>query len=648
MSLAETESGAPAAPGQTGEATFWSWEWSPVTGTFTRLKGGPGKLLEIDDETWLREPGLWLERLSPRDRVKIASVFLDELDSEACRLLMYRARTTAGVEMRVRHQSQVVVHEGARLLSGEFWVLPVAEDWRDRTLTLREALNALDAIPAVVAFMDRDLRLRLVNYHCAAARGRSVQDFEGLTFRDLYGDECVAMVREQIDAALAGLPVSFEIPTKDGRQWFHTFYTPHHDAEGRVDGFLALATDITQLKSTEAALRASQLELRERMSELAETDRRKDQFLAMLGHELRTPLASISNTVAAMRLGGAPDPASCELLQQEVQHMSRILEDLLDVSRITRGQVQLRRERVSLKALVDASLRTMRAVMRERRQSVTLTLPDRPVELLVDPLRLQQVLSNLLHNATKYTDAGGHIWVTAGEVDGEVVISVRDDGIGIEPELLPRVFDVFTQGEAVRHRSQGGMGIGLTLVRHLVQLHSGTVEARSEGAGKGSELVVKLPRQSVFVLATEAPPVRAPESSSPDGLRVLIVDDNRNAAVSLAKVTELLGHRASVLHDGPSALSAIAELRPDVVLLDLGMPEMDGYCVARELTANGTRKDFLLAAMTGYGQPSDRDRTREAGFDVHLVKPAPIDALEELFRKGAARRAAGAVSPPLP
>jgi signal transduction histidine kinase/ActR/RegA family two-component response regulator len=368
------------------------------------------------------------------------------------------------------------------------------------------------------------------------------------------------------------------------------------------------------------------------LATLKESDRRKDEFLAMLAHELRNPLAPIRNSVQILRAQGAPVTDlqwATEVIDRQVRQMTRLVDDLLDVSRITRGKIELRRQQVELSEIVTSAVEASRPLLEKRGHELTVTTPPRPLRLDVDPTRLAQVLSNLLNNAAKYMDHGGRVWLTASQQGGDVVISVRDTGIGIRREMLPRVFDMFMQGEPGSARSEGGLGIGLTLVRRLVELHGGTVEARSDGPGKGSEFLVRIPASA----ASEEGGTRAAAGTAAGSAprRILVVDDNRDAADTLRLLLRMMGSDVNTAHDGLEAVAAAAEFRPEVVLLDLGLPKLDGYEAARRIRAQEGGADLFLVALTGWGHEEDRRRSLEAGFDLHMTKPVEFDALRKLL-----------------
>jgi signal transduction histidine kinase/DNA-binding response OmpR family regulator len=369
-------------------------------------------------------------------------------------------------------------------------------------------------------------------------------------------------------------------------------------------------------------------------AEVQQADRQKNEFLSMLAHELRNPLAPIRNAVQVLKLR-AQDRSDLQavrdIIERQVQHLVRLVDDLLDLSRITRGKIRLQTEPVDIAGVVARAVETSRPLIDARKHELNVVLPREPVRVQGDPVRLAQVLGNLLNNAAKYTEEGGRIWLSAERQDGDVVLRVRDTGLGIPPEMLSSIFDLFTQAERSLDRSQGGLGIGLTLVRRLVEMHAGRVEAFSAGANQGSEFVVRLPALD------EAAPSARPTNGATKGLvqgpscRVLVVDDNTDAADSLAMLLRLAGHEVEVAHDGPTALAVAEEQKPDMLLLDIGLPGMDGYEVARRLRARVDLKPALLVALTGYGQEEDLRRSREAGFDRHLIKPADLPALTELF-----------------
>lgn len=368
--------------------------------------------------------------------------------------------------------------------------------------------------------------------------------------------------------------------------------------------------------------------------ELKETDRRKDEFLATLAHELRNPLAPIRNGLQVLRLSGAGGGMIDEarsMMERQLSQMVRLVDDLLDVSRITRNKLELRKERVSLAAVIQCAVETSRPLVEQAEHELLVTLPSAPVHLDADLTRLAQVFSNLLNNAAKYTEPGGRIELTAAVSDSEVVVRVLDNGLGIPANALARIFEMFSQVDGNLERAQGGLGIGLTLVRRLVEMHGGTVEAHSHGKGKGSEFVVRLPFVDTAVQSGKSP--------GDDNLlktakrRILVVDDNKDSAMTLGMMLKLMGNETHTAYDGLAAVEAAEKFRPDFILLDIGLPKLNGYEACRRIREQSWSNGIVIVALTGWGQDEDRRRSKEAGFDHHLVKPLEIDTLETLLRK---------------
>jgi signal transduction histidine kinase/ActR/RegA family two-component response regulator len=385
------------------------------------------------------------------------------------------------------------------------------------------------------------------------------------------------------------------------------------------------------------------------VGQLREADRRKDEFLATLAHELRNPLAPLRNVVELLQRSGG-DPTIAEqarsVMGRQLDQMVRLVDDLLDVSRISQGKVQLRKERVELQAVVRSALEAAGPFLQAQGHEWTVTLPPDPIGLEGDAARLAQVLANLLNNAAKYTERGGHIRLTAERRGNEAVVSVRDTGIGIAAEHLPHLFRMFSQVAPALERSQGGLGIGLSLVRGLVELHGGRVEARSGGPGRGSEFVVRLPVVDAPLPHGPQQPAEGPREDGGRKRRILVVDDNRDAADSLALMLQMMGHETRTAYDGVAAVEAAAKFRPEVVVLDIGLPKRNGYEAARQIRRQGWGEALVLIALTGWGQEEDKRRALEAGFDHHLTKPVDAADLERLLalRRPARRPVSGASS----
>jgi CheY-like chemotaxis protein/nitrogen-specific signal transduction histidine kinase len=371
---------------------------------------------------------------------------------------------------------------------------------------------------------------------------------------------------------------------------------------------------------------------------LREADRRKTQFLAMLAHELRNPLAPIRNAVEILRRSGGDGQKMkpvTEMMQRQVGQMVHLVDDLLDVSRISRGKIELRKEPIELASVVYHAVEAIRPVCASMDHELTVTLPPQPTYVNADPIRLTQVVGNLLNNACKFTEKGGHIRLIVEREETQVLVRVQDTGIGIAAEQLPRIFEMFVQGDMSLERSRDGLGLGLTLVKNLVEMHDGSVEGSSAGVGQGSEFVVRLPLLSGLRPSQS----RAPSDAEPGGTvqrRILLVDDNRDSADSLAMLLKVMGHEVSTAHDGLEAVERAATFRPHVILLDIGLPRLNGYEAARRIREQQRHKDLTLVALTGFGQDEDRRRAEEAGFDAHMVKPVDFAALAKLLAASAA------------
>jgi PAS domain S-box-containing protein len=392
-------------------------------------------------------------------------------------------------------------------------------------------------------------------------------------------------------------------------------------AVSNVEGhYICFVLDLTGQKRIENALR--------------EADRRKDEFLAMLAHELRNPLSAIGNSVQVIHRNpsGEHQDWAVEVIDRHVRTLSRMIDDLLDVSRITRRKIRIRKERVEIFPVVARAIETVRPLLEERGHEMVIAHHSAPMWLEADPHRLEQVVVNLLTNAAKYTEAGGTITLTTAPDGGWVVVTVADNGIGIPPEKIPHMFELFAQGDRSIARSEGGLGVGLTLVRSLVEMHGGSVSATSDGPGKGSTFAVRLP-------AAEPPEWNQQDSPDPTvsnrnpKVRILVVDDNADSALGLSRLLRVLGNEVEVAHDGPSAVELGRRMCPDFILLDIGLPGMDGYEVAAQFRREACCKDATIIAVSGYGEQSARKRAEEAGFDHHLVKPVDYDALVTLIQR---------------
>jgi PAS domain S-box-containing protein len=436
-----------------------------------------------------------------------------------------------------------------------------------------------------------------------------------------HPDDREALLAAWAEAVRTGTPfqAEYRIRRHDGvYRWFHARSNPLRDATGAVERWIGTSTDIDDVKRLEASLR--------------EGSRRKDEFIALLAHELRNPLAPIGHALDILRRHAdrLHVARATDVIDRQVVQLTRLVDDLLDVSRITRGKIRIRRERLDLGAVVGALLEDHRPLFAAAGLRLEGALPDRPLWVDGDPARLTQMIDNLLQNARKFTDRGGAVTVAAEATpDGSAAVRVRDTGIGMDPASVDAMFDAFAQGDTTLAHSRGGLGLGLTLVRALAELHGGSVAGASAGPGRGSEFVVRLP-----VAAPPVEEVPAPAAGPAPRRRVLVVDDNQDAADTLAELLRLEGHEVRTAGDGRAALEEARRFLPEVAFCDIGLPgDLDGYALGRALRAEPGLEDALLVAMTGYATEDDRRRAREAGFDLHFAKPARIDAIAEALAR---------------
>ena len=401
---------------------------------------------------------------------------------------------------------------------------------------------------------------------------------------------------------------------------------PISNADGTIREWVGVHTDITERRRDEE-------KLRQLAADLFEADRRKDEFLATLAHELRNPLAPIRNGLQLMKLPGvqlATIEEARSMMERQLTQMVRLIDDLMDVSRISRGKLELRKERVPLATVLNSAVETSRPLIGQMGHELTIKLTKEPLIVDGDVTRLAQVFLNLLNNAAKYSDRGGHIQLDVKRQGGEAVVTVTDTGIGIAADQLPRIFEMFTQVERSLEKSQGGLGIGLTLVKRLVEMHGGNIEAKSEGPGMGSEFVVRLPLV-IEASRPQASGVEGEPAATMSSLRILIIDDNRDGADSLSEMLKIMGNDTRTAYDGQQGVYIAGEYRPDVILLDIGLPKLNGYEACRLIREQPWGKGAVLIAVTGWGQDEDRRRSHEAGFDHHMVKPVDPQALMKML-----------------
>jgi PAS domain S-box-containing protein len=498
-------------------------------------------------------------------------------------------------------------------------------EWRRALDAVREAEEKFRGIvesATEFAIFTTDLDGRIDSWNSGAKRLLGYDDSEaiGQDFRILFTQEDNATDQpeaEMRDALLwgSGNDERWHVRKDGGLFWGSGLTMPLRDEAGGIRGYLKIFRDMTAAKQAEDALK--------------DADRRKDQFLAILAHEIRNPLAAIRNAALVMEMQGSEETLRWTqgVISRNSNHLSRLLEDLLDSSRVTQGKIQLRKERLDLNEVIRRAVESVKPLFEEKKHTFTLDAPAAKTIIEGDAARIEQILVNLLTNAAKYTDSGGDIRVALRRAD-KAIITVQDNGIGIAPDMVEQIFEPFAQVEKAIDRSQGGLGVGLTLARSLVELHGGTIEVKSAGVGQGSAFSFSLPLADEVTTEPAAPDSRL---ACDRGLRILVVDDNRDSALGLARILEHWGYDVKTAHDGPSAIELARTDIPDVVLLDIGLPGLDGYQVAKRLKQDEALKAPKLIAISGYGQEEDRRRSREAGFDHHLVKPADLELLSTIL-----------------
>jgi len=510
------------------------------------------------------------------------------------------------------------LHRTRRRLRSEEAKAGRAEQEVRRSNALLRAIA--DTTPDLIFVKDRDSRMLLANPAMLRAIGKSEAAVIGRNDLELLGEETGRTIVENDRRIMqSGVPEVLEEVLHAGRERrvYLSTKSPYRDESGEVIGLIGVSLDITDRKRAEEALR--------------ETDRRKDEFLGVLSHELRNPLGPIRNALWLLdrAVPGGEDAARAKaVVDRQVAHLARIVDDLLDITRISRGKIRLQPSRLELGDVIRRTVDDHRPLFASRDIAVEVRLGETPVWLDADPTRMSQVIGNLLQNAVKFTERGGHVEVALERLAGSAIVRVRDDGVGIAPEMLARMFQPFTQADDSLHRSRGGLGLGLALVKGLVELHGGAVEARSGGPGSGAELVVRLPLAPEKPILQGGPPTRAAPMRS---LRVLIVEDNVDAAETLRELLLMWGHEVEVAHDGAAGVELARAFRPEILLCDIGLPVMDGYEVARAIRADPALASTFLVAVTGYALPEDQRRAAEAGFSRHLAKPVAVETIEELL-----------------
>jgi PAS domain S-box-containing protein len=611
---------------------------------FRRMADSAPVLIWMSDadnrRTWFNQPWLdfvgqpmtqqigsgWTAGVHAADVERCVRTCSEAFDRRESFTIEYRLRRHDG-EYRALRDQGVPLYDGAGAFAGHIGSCFDVSEERRKEQALRAARNQLrtvtDTMAALVTRCTRDLRFAWTNKGYMRWRGLGADAIEGHPIEEVVGSETFRRLRPYIDRVLGGETVEFEmqfaVPGRD-MPWLYVSYVPtYEDGGGDPDGWVSAMIDITRRKELEQAL--------------TDADRRKDEFLASLAHELRNPLAPMQNALQIMGLRRG-DEAEVEraraMLQRQMRQMVRLIDDLLDVNRISRGKIQLRREPIDVAAAVASAIETSRPLIDELGHALEVDLPRGPVLVDGDVTRLAQVFANLLNNAAKYTERNGRIDVRVAREGDDAVVEVRDDGVGIGSDRLPAIFEMFTQFDSGVVHGHGGLGIGLAIAKRLVELHGGSIGAASDGAGRGSVLTVRLPALAGDTAAAAI--ADAPAAAAPHGQRrVLIAEDHKDSAASLARLLELLGNTVRIARDGEEAVALAHEFRPEVLLLDIGMPKLNGYDACRRIRGEPWARDALIVALTGWGQESDRRRSRDAGFDHHLVKPVEIDALEAVL-----------------
>ena len=651
---------------------IWDLDYSPRhAARYVRFAYGWGL---AEHESGLDE---WAERIHPDDRERVVASLRDALDGSAnVWSAEYRFRGADGSYMNIFDRGQILRDAEGRAVRAVGAMMDMTESKRseekrklaDEELRRHDAhLRLLWESAAVLLTTDRpDAMLRGVfdkiaphfridaylNYLVdESADTLKLESWAGIRERDIEtirhiapSDHlCGKVAAERRAIAVHHIQESREPDLALERKLgFRACAGNPLIADGRLLGTLSFATrtndefrpDELEFFATICRYVTAAYERLFLIRRLRDSDHRKDEFLATLAHELRNPLAPIRNALEIMRVNGsgsAVDTAARTMIERQLEQMVRLVDDLLDVSRITQGRLELRKERVALREVVKSALDTSRPWIEAGRHALEVSIPDESLYLDADPVRLAQVFSNLLNNAARYMEPGGHIWLTASAADGAVTVRVRDAGHGIEPGAIARIFDMFTQASASRDRAQGGLGVGLTLVKRLVEMHGGSVIARSEGVGAGAEFEVRLP------LAAEPPAAKgvAPAAAAAHTIacRVLVADDNRDAAESMGMLLRLMGNDVKIAHDGLEAVELGAEFLPDIVLMDIGMPRLNGYEAARRMRGQPWSDGTLFVALTGWGQVEDKRKASEAGFDRHFTKPLDPSKLQALMEE---------------
>jgi PAS domain S-box-containing protein len=613
---------------------------------FRRMADSAPVLIWVSDTdkrwTWFNQPWLdfvgrsmadelgngWTENVHPADVERCVRTYTDAFDRRESFSMEFRLRRYDGEYRRLLDQG-VPLYDGAGEFAGYIGSCFDVTEERRQEQALRAARNQLrmvtDTMAALVTRCSRDLRFVWTNKAYARWRNLPIDEIEGHTIEEVVGSETFARLQPYIHRVLAGETVEFEMQVsvpQRGSPWLYASYVPtYEDGPERPDGWVSVVIDITQRKELEEALK--------------DADRRKDEFLASLAHELRNPLAPMQNAlqIMSLRRGDAEEVERARtMLQRQMRQMVRLVDDLLDVNRVSRGKIQLRKQPIDVAAAVLSAIETSRPLIDDFGHALTVTMPPQPIAVEADLTRLAQVFANLLNNAAKYTERNGELAVRVTRDGDTAIVEIEDNGAGIAAEKLASVFEMFTQLDAGPEHAHGGLGIGLTIAKRLIDLHGGMIEAASDGPGHGSVFTVRLPAlPSAEGVETAAVAYAEAAAAASAQQRVLIAEDHKDSAASLARLLEILGNSVCIARDGEEAVAIAEQFRPRVILLDIGMPKLNGYEACKRIREKPWSRDVVIVALTGWGQEADRRRSREAGFDHHLVKPVELDALEAVL-----------------
>ncbi len=608
-------------------AEIGTWLWDIVKNDFTADRNLTA-LYGLDERALNGSPDLHYRHIHPEDLDAVKKSERDALSSGVFASTEFRVKLANGTEKWMARRGKVQLDENGKavFMSGLLIDITAQKEAEKALRTSEKLYRAIgESINYGVWVCDRQGRNVYLSESFLSLIGFNQKQCSNLGFAEaLHPDDAPAMMKAWEEVVRSGAVWYWEYRIRGQDGLYHALLAqgvPIRGEDGEISGWAGINLDISRLKLTEEALRLA--------------DRRKDEFLATLAHELRNPLAPVRHAVKVLEskaLKAEQDQWARDVISRQVHRMALLLDDLLDVSRITQGRLELKTETVSLNSIIEAAVETARPLIETKHHQLTIQLPNEPLMLMVDPLRMSQSLSNLLTNSAKYMDERGEIILRTHLSSEEIILSVEDRGIGIEPEDQAGLFEMFSQVKSANTRSDGGLGIGLALVKGLVQLHGGTIDVQSAGTGLGSEFRIHLPRSVVVPLWVEIPQSSPAPPSQTSGQQVLLADDNRDAADSLALFLEMNGYRVTVGYNGTEALQLARRSLPSVMILDIGMPDITGFEVARRVRTEPWGREVYLIAITGWGQKDDKARAIAAGFDHHLTKPVDPDEVERVLQ----------------